>query len=57
MVIFEDKLAMQQEDMISIALEYADYKANEVYLFASYENNSFYFNVFYNIIPQFCKKH
>lgn len=57
MVIFEDKLAILQEDMISIALEYADYKANEVYLFASYENNSFYFNVFFKIGELYYKKH
>lgn len=31
---FEDKLAMLQEDMISIALEYSDYKADKVFLFA-----------------------
>ena len=57
METFEDKLAILQEDMISIALEYSDDKADKVYLFASHENNSFYFNVFFKIGKSYYKKH
>ena len=46
----EDKIAKLQEDMISIALEYSEYKADKVYILASCENNSFYFNIFFKII-------
>ena len=54
---FEDKIAKLQEDMISIALEYSDYKADKVYILASCENNSFYFNVFFKIGESYYKKH
>lgn len=54
---FEDKIAKLQEDMISIALEYSDYKADKVYILASCEINSFYFNVFFKIGELYYKKH
>ena len=54
---FESKLARLQEDMMAIALEYSDYKATKVYLFASHENNSFYFNAFYKVGDHLYRKH
>lgn len=57
MVVFEDKLAKLQEDMMSVTLEYSDYKANKIYLFGSHENNSFYFNAFFKVGKFYYKKH
>ena len=47
--IFEDKFMDLQADMVSVCLEYVDSKAEKIYIYASHENNSFFFNLFFQI--------
>ena len=37
--VFEDYLSDIQKDMVSICLEYANYKVDKVFVYASNENN------------------
>lgn len=46
-MIFEDKLSEIQKDMINLALELAEGKIDTVYIYGSYESNSFFFNSFF----------
>lgn len=55
--IFEDYFSELQADMVSICLEYVDSKADNIYIYCSYEANTYSFNVFYNINGQILQKH
>lgn len=49
---FEDKFTEKQKDMITLSLEYAERLSSDVekiYLYASHENSSYSFNIFYSI--------
>lgn len=46
---FEDYLSELQADMVAICLEYVEHQAEEVYIYGSYEENAYAFNVFYKI--------
>lgn len=54
---FEDYFSELQADMVSICLEYVDRKADDIYLYCSYEPEAYYFNVFYRIDKTFVLKH
>lgn len=47
--VFEDKFSEIQTDMIDICLEYANYDADMVYIYASSESNMVTCNYFYKI--------
>ena len=44
--IFEDEFMEVQSDMVSLCLEYIESKADNIYIYASNENNSLTFNAF-----------
>lgn len=50
---FEDHLSKLQTDMVDVCLEYADNKAERLFVYASYEPNMYAFDVFYKINGQF----
>lgn len=50
--IFEDEFMEVQSDMVSLCLEYIESKADNIYIYASNENNSLTFNVFFEIKGQ-----
>ncbi|CAH1225087.1 MULTISPECIES: DUF600 domain-containing protein [Paenibacillus] len=54
---FEDYFSELQADMVSTCLEYVDRKADDIYLYCSYEPEAYYFNVFYRINKTFVLKH
>ena len=53
---FEDYLSERQADMISIALEYVDSRADEVFVHAASEKGTSSFDVFYKINGQIVRK-
>ncbi|UTR13925.1 DUF600 domain-containing protein [Salipaludibacillus sp. LMS25] len=55
--VFEDKFSELQADMVSICLEYVENRADEVYIYCSYEGNSITCNFFYRINGKVVKKH
>lgn len=50
--IFEDEFMDVQSDMVSLCLEYVESNADNIYIYASNENNSLTFNVFFSIKGQ-----
>jgi hypothetical protein len=54
---FEELFIELQADMIDICLEYADGKAEKIYVYCSFEQNSLTSNVFYCINHALVKKH
>ncbi len=57
MKVFEDYFSEIQTDMISISLEYVDEKAEQVYIYCSYEPAMYYFDVFYKINGEIVQRH
>lgn len=55
--VFEDYFSELQTDLVSICLEYVDNRANDIYIYCSYEPEMYYVNVFYNIEGNFVLKH
>ncbi|MBK4991365.1 hypothetical protein [Pseudomonas sp. S36] len=47
--IFEDHLSEIQADMVSIALEYVEHRADEIYIYAANEDGITAFDVLYKI--------
>ncbi|WLR42629.1 DUF600 domain-containing protein [Bacillus carboniphilus] len=47
--IFEDYLSEIQTDMVAICLEYVEEKAEDIYIYCSYEPKMYSFDVFYKI--------
>ena len=54
---FEDYFSELQTDMVSICLEYIENKAENIYIYGSYEPNAYYFNVFFRIEGKYVLKH
>lgn len=54
---FEDKFMEIQTDMVDVALEYVNRKADCVYIYGSMENAAITANVFYDINGRVYKKH
>jgi hypothetical protein len=50
--VFEDYLSELQTDMVAICLEYVENKAEDVYIYCSYEPDMYAFDVFYKINGQ-----
>lgn len=55
--VFEDHFLELQTDMVAIASEYVDKKADSIYIYCSYEHNMYNFNVFYKIEGTVVRKH
>lgn len=55
--VFEDYFSELQTDLVSICLEFVDKKADEIYIYCSYEPDAYYFNVFYNVQGAIALKH
>ena len=45
--IFEDYFSEYQADMVSICLEYVDWRADAIYIYCSYESNTIYGDCFF----------
>ncbi len=54
--VFEDYFTELQTDMISICLEYAEERAEKIYIYCSYENNMISSDFFYKINEKVVKK-
>ncbi|MDM5340508.1 DUF600 domain-containing protein [Fictibacillus enclensis] len=50
--VFEDYLSELQTDMVAICLEYVENKAEDIYIYCSYEPEMYAFDVFYRINGQ-----
>ncbi|MCR6108923.1 DUF600 domain-containing protein [Bacillus sp. A301a_S52] len=55
--VFEDKFSELQADMVSICLEYVENRADEIYIYCSFEGNFMSCNFFYRINGKIVKKH
>lgn len=55
--VFEDYFSELQTDLVAICLEFVDKKADEIYIYGSYEPDAYYFNVFYNLKGSIVLKH
>lgn len=55
--VFEDDFTTIQTDMIEICEEYADYKADIVYVYASYEDDTISCDYFYRIGSSLVERH
>ncbi|MCM3720611.1 DUF600 domain-containing protein [Solibacillus isronensis] len=49
MKVFEDYFSELQTDMVAICLEYVDNKADEIFIYCSYEPKMYVFDFFYKI--------
>ncbi|WP_286166437.1 DUF600 domain-containing protein [Bacillus sp. E(2018)] len=47
--VFEDYFSELQADMVAICLEYVEHKADDIFIYCSYEPKMFVFDVFYRI--------
>jgi hypothetical protein len=54
--VFEDYFSEHQTDMVSIALEYVDDRADEIFIYGASEDGTSAFDVFYKINGQLVKK-
>jgi len=54
--LFEDYLSDIQKDMVSICLEYANYKVDKVFVYASNENDVISSDCFFEINHSIVKK-
>ncbi|MFC7393454.1 DUF600 domain-containing protein [Scopulibacillus cellulosilyticus] len=55
--VFEDYFSDLQADMVSICLEYVNNKADDIYIYCSYEPEMYAFDVFYRINNKVVLKH
>ncbi|MFS0824754.1 DUF600 domain-containing protein [Bacillus sp. 1P02SD] len=57
MKVFEDYFSEIQADMVAICLEYVDNKADEIFIYCSYEPEMYVFDFFYRINGVIVHKH
>ncbi|UTR13226.1 DUF600 domain-containing protein [Salipaludibacillus sp. LMS25] len=55
--VFEDKFSELQADMVSICLEYVENRADEIYIYCSYEITSRTSNFFYKVNGKVLRNH
>ncbi len=55
--VFEDLFSRLQADMVATCLEYVENKADDIYIYCSYEPEAYYFNVFYKVKSVVVLKH
>ena len=54
---FEEKFTEYQADMVSICLEYVDWRADTIYIYCSYESNMIYGDCFFKIHGEVLEAH
>ncbi|MCA1318365.1 DUF600 domain-containing protein [Bacillus tianshenii] len=57
MKVFEDYFSELQTDMVAICLESVENKADEIYIYCSYEPEMYVFDFFYRINEKIVHKH
>ncbi len=57
MKIFEDYFSELQADMVAICLEYVDNKADDIFIYCSYEPKMYVFDFFFRINGEVVHKH
>jgi len=57
MKIFEDYFSDLQADMVAICLEYVDNKADDIFIYCSYEPKMYVFDFFFRINGEVVHKH
>lgn len=57
MKLYEDYFSELQADMVAICLEYVDNKADEIFIYCSYEPKMYAFDFFYKINGKVVHKH
>ncbi|MDO7270236.1 DUF600 domain-containing protein [Shouchella clausii] len=57
MKVFEDYFSELQADMVAICLEYVNNKADEIFIYCSYEPKMYVFDFFYKINGEVVHKH
>ncbi|WYQ43576.1 DUF600 domain-containing protein [Bacillus sp. FSL W7-1321] len=57
MKVFEDYFSELQADMVAICLEYVNNKADEIFIYCSYEPKMYVFDFFYKINGEAVHKH
>lgn len=55
--LFEDYFSEMQADMVTICLDYVNHKAENIYIYCSYEPKVYFFNVFFRINGEIVHKH
>ena len=55
--VFEDYFSELQANMVAVCLDYVKHKANDIYIYCSYESNVYVFNVFFVIENNVYRKH
>ncbi|MBN2910838.1 DUF600 domain-containing protein [Polycladomyces sp. WAk] len=55
--VFEDYLAELQADIVAICLEYVNDRADDIYMYCSFEQGAYSFDVFYKINGKVVRKH
>jgi hypothetical protein len=55
--VFEDYFSELQSDMVAICLEYVENKADEIFIYCSYEPEMYVFDFFYKIKGKIVHKH
>jgi hypothetical protein len=55
--VFEDYFSELQADMVAICLEYVNNKADEIFIYCSYEPKMYVFDFFYKINGEAVHKH
>ncbi len=55
--LFEDYFSELQADMVSICLEYVNEQAEEIYIYCSYEDDTYSTGFFYKINGKMVKRH
>ena len=55
--VFEDYFSELQADMVSIAVEYVENQAEQVFVYCSFRARVIYGDVFYKINGKVCRKH
>ena len=47
--VFEDYFSELQTDMVAICMEYSEHKADDIYIYCSWEGNMYGFDVFFKV--------
>ena len=55
--VFEDYFSELQANMVAVCLDYVKHKANDIYIYCSYEPNMYAFDFFHNINGIILEKH
>ncbi len=55
--VFEDYFSELQADLVAVCLEYVDNKADDIYIYCSYEPKMYFFDFFYKINQIVVHKH